>query len=134
MPTLVTKAAGDLTALASPFIGDYQPLHVKVDVSAFTTREVDANGYLKPGVPMSLLGVPLAGIEGEVPAVTIESAKIAANNVAGTLATSQDVFVACGVTGVVNRDVMEDNLGGVLSAPEIAALNGPNSKIVLSLT
>ena len=134
MPIQVNRTAGNQTALASAFIGDYQPLHVKVDISALSAREVDARGYLKPNVPLSLLGLPLAGVAGEVPALTIEPTKIAANNAAGTLAAAPDVFVACGVTGVVNRDVIEDTLGGTLNPAEIAALNGPNSKIVLSLT
>ncbi len=57
------------------------------------------------------------------------------DNAAGSIAAIiNDPFIACAVNGVFNRDVAEDVLDRTLSPAEIAALNGPNSKIVLSLT
>lgn len=253
MPVMITTEAAS-TMYASALIGDYQPLQVKVDVSALTTSQVDTDGYLKPNVVLTLNGVVpttasavaqvetatvsgtigasgagnvsvavtsgllaggsktlavavanddtaaqvagkirtamgadaeiaalytvggssatvsltaltagtndatlniatatgtasgltaaptsanttpgVAGTASEVPCVVIEATKIHTDNT--TLASvTNDPFVACAVTGVLNRDVMEDVLGRPLSAAEIAALNGPNSKLVLSLT
>jgi hypothetical protein len=133
MPTTVSRTTGG-TAYASALIGDYQTLHVKIDPASLPANAVDAQGILKPNVPLSLLGVTLAGITNEVPCVTVEGVKIAADNQSATLTAAADVFVACATTGVLNRDIMEDVLGRVLSSAEIAALNGPNSKLVLSLT
>lgn len=77
----------------------------------------------------------VAGAVNQVPCVTVEPIKVAADNQAATLAAiTNDPFVACAVTGVLNRDIAEDVLDRVLSPAEIAALNGPNSKIVLTLT
>lgn len=249
MPTTVTEYASAGVLYASALIGNYQTLAVKVDVSALTNTQVDANGYLKPNVPLNLDGLALAGLQpvpqvetatvsgaitatgtvlvsitsnllnkvipvtvadqdintavatkiraaltndadviayytvggsaatvsltaktatvndatlniatdngtatgltpaptsanqtagvggtsSEVPCVTVEAVKVATNNSTG-LATAADPLVACAVSGTLNRDVMEDVLGRALTAPEIAALNGPNSKLVLSLT
>ncbi len=55
MPIEVTTTAGK-TAYASALIGKYETLHVKVDISALTSKEIDAKGLLKPNVPLSLLG------------------------------------------------------------------------------
>lgn len=133
MPTTITDYSGGAPLYASALIGEYQTLAVKVDVSALTNTQVDANGYLKPNVPLSLTGVTPSGATNEVPCVTVEAVKVSTDN-SGGLATAVDPLVACAVSGVLNRDVMEDVLGRVLSAPEIAALNGPNSKLVLALT
>ncbi len=134
MPITVQKTTGK-QAHQSALIGNYETLHVKVDISALTGKEIDAQGFLKPNVPLSLGGVFLTGASNEVPCVTVEPVKVAADNQVATLtAITNDPFVACAVNGVFNRDVAEDVLDRVLSVAEIAALNGPNSKIVLSLT
>jgi hypothetical protein len=134
MPISVSRTTGK-TAYHSALIGNYETLHVKVDVSALTNKEIDAQGFLKPGVPLSLAGILLTGAAGEVPCVSIEPIKVAASNSnADIAAITNDPFVALAVNGVLNRDIMEDNLDRVLSVAEIAALNGPNSKLVLSLT
>lgn len=255
MPISVSRTAGNETAYASALIGNYEPLHVTVDVSALTSTQVDSSGYLKPNVPLTLRGLALtsasavaqvetatvagtigasgagnvsvvvtsvllaggsktfavavanddtaslvagkirtalaadseiaayftvggsttaviltaltpgtndttlniatstgtatgltaaptsanttAGVAGtgsEVPCVVIEAVKVAASNSSPDLTAAQDVFVACAVNGTLNRDIMEDTLGRPLTAAEIAMLNGPNSKLVLSLT
>lgn len=135
MPIIVNTATGK-GAYQSALIGTYETLHVKVDISALTANEVDTQGFLKPNVPLSLDGVLLTGAVGEgVPCVTVEPIKVAAGNAAATLtAITSDPFVGCAVNGTLNRDIAEDVLDRVLSAAEIAALNGPNSKIVLTLT
>jgi hypothetical protein len=76
----------------------------------------------------------VAGGSNGVPCVTIEATKVADGNEAGDISGATDPFVACAVIGVLNRDVMEDVLARALTTAEIAALNGPNSKLALSLT
>jgi len=75
----------------------------------------------------------VAGTASEIPCVTVEAVKVAANNGAG-LATASDRLVACAVRGTLNRDVMEDVLGRALTAAEVASLRGPNSNLTLLLT
>jgi phage tail sheath gpL-like len=76
----------------------------------------------------------VAGSTGQVPCVTVEAVKVAESNQTADLNAAQDVLVAMAVNGTLNRDIVEDTLGRVLLPAEIAALNGPNSKLVLSLT
>ena len=55
MPMIITETTGG-TNYTSPFIGPVDhTLHVLLDISTFTTDEIDADGYLKPGVPIALL-------------------------------------------------------------------------------
>lgn len=253
MPIIVDRTTGK-TAHMSALIGNYETLHVKVDISALSSKEIDTDGFLKPNVPLALTGVALsaatavaqvetatvagtitepgnvsvtvtsqlleggsktlavavadnddasavalairtalaadaeiasyyavsgaaaavvltartpgpndatlniatatgtatgltaaptsvnttagvAGIVSQVPCVTIEPIKVAAGNESEDIAAvTNDPFVACAVSGTLNRDIMEDVLDRALTAAEIAALNGPNSKLVLSLT
>lgn len=133
MPVRTKQTAGG-SAYASPFIGRVDDvLHVKVDISALTQAEVDANGILKPGVPLTINGLLIGANNTDRVGVTPYETKIADNNtnLAGITA---DVFVAVAFSGSVNRDVMEDNLGRVLSANEIAGLNGVGSNLTMTLT
>ncbi len=108
--------------------------HVKIDVSGLTVDEVDAAGYLKPGVPFSKTGVLVTA--GFVYGVTIEPIKITTPNPtnATLAAITADPFVACGVMGLVNRDIVEDNLGRALTAAEIAGFDAAGSKLHLTRT
>lgn len=254
MPIAITKTTGG-TTYASPFVGRVDHfLAAKVDVSALTNTQVDANGFLKPGVVLTITGVvpgdtvgtaqvETATVVGTIAAdgagnatVIVTSANMSnspktlsvavANNdtasqvaakvraalaadgdvndaftVSGTGANviltalspaandatlnisiddgtsagltaaptsadttagvapaagvtpgvvhepvkvhtdnttlgdvTADVFAALGVIGIVNRDIMEDNLGRALTAAEIAALTGANSRLVLTTT
>jgi len=133
MPISITNTAATGT-YASPFVGSKSgPMHVQVDVSALTTREVDARGYLKPGVVLTsaglLPGVSNTAVVGVVP----EAVKIADSNT-GLGSITADPFVVIYTIGMVNRDVIEDNLESAMSANEIAALNTAPSRIVLTLT
>jgi hypothetical protein len=131
MPMKVTKTAGG-TNYGFPFVGPMDhPLHVKLDVSGLTTDEVDSEGYLKPGVPLTSAGILVAS--GAVYGVTIEAVKIADDNTALAGDTS-DPLVAIGTIGVVNRDVVEDNLGRALTSAEIAGFSAAGSKLVLTTT
>ncbi len=129
MPLGVTTTTGGLSH--SPvFVGEIQGTDVvKVDLSDLSDEEVDADGYIKPGVPLAKdgniigSGVPVWG-------VTIEAIKVATGGTDAILDAATDCFVAVGF-GLCNRDVMEDNLGRALSADEIAGfdLAGSNCRI-----
>lgn len=135
MPMSVKKTAGG-DAYASPFVGPMNhPGTVRLDVSALSTDEVDAKGYLKPGVPLKSGGVLLDGTVGEyVWGVNIEATKVAESNAAGDLAAAVDRDVTLGLIGVVNRDIIEDNLGRALTANEIAGFAAAGSLIRLLQT
>ena len=127
MPLKIASTAGGL-AHAPVFVGG--PSHtdvVKVDISDLSTYEVDLDGYLKPGVPFAKDG-NLVGNGVPVYGVTIEPIKITTTNTDAILDAETDCFVAVGTHGVVNRDIIEDNLGRALTADEIAgfALAGSN--------
>ena len=129
MPLGITKTAGGL-AHSPVFVGKILNTDVvKVDLSDLSDEEVDADGYIKPGVPLDKdgniigSGVPVWG-------VTIEPIKVASGGTDAILDAATDCFVTVGF-GLCNRDVMEDNLGRVLSADEIAgfALAGSNCRL-----
>ncbi|HEY0659600.1 MAG TPA: hypothetical protein VGD05_14085 [Pyrinomonadaceae bacterium] len=133
MPGMVTKTSGAI-AYGKPFIdGPRDVLHVKVDVSALTTAEVDIDGYLKAGVPLAIDGLLIGASNTKRVGVTPNEVKIADTNT-GLAGITADPFVAVAFSGTVNRDSMEDNLGRALTANEIAGLNGVGSSIKLSLT
>lgn len=133
MPIGITNTAGAGT-YGNPFVGPAAgPLHVQVDISALTAREVDARGYLKPGVVLTRGGL-LPGLSNtDVVGVVPEAIKIADGNTALAGVTA-DPFVVVYTIGMVNRDVIEDNLESAMSANEIAALDTAPSRIVLTLT
>lgn len=132
MPFGVTSTATEATGYGHPFVG---PVHhtdvVPVDISDLTIDEVDANGYLKPGVPLSKAGDTI-GTTVPVHGVTIEPIKLTHATIpptnASLAADTGTMQVAVGTHGVVNRDICEDNLGRALTANEIAgfALAGSN--------
>jgi hypothetical protein len=113
--TAINEAANDATM--SVVIDDGTSNGLTAATSADTT----------PGVAPTT-GADLA------PGIVVEPIKVAADNTESVLGAAADVFVAIAVTGVLNRDVMEDTLGRALNASEIAALTGANSRLVLSRT
>jgi hypothetical protein len=126
----ITKKAGG-TSYANPFIGPVQhPANVLIDVSTLSANEVDAKGYLKPGVPVNKTGDLVTA--GFVFGVTIEATKIAEDNT--DLANTPDTFVAVETSGLVNRDIVEDILGRALTAAEIAGFDAAGSKLALTTT
>jgi len=132
MPIKVSKTTGT-GVYGVPFVGPSSgPVHVQVDVSALTSREVDADGYLKPGVVLTLAGL-LPTAAGDKVGVVPEAIKIHTDNTSLAGVTA-DPFVVVHTYGTLSRDITEDNLGAALSAAEIAALNGAGSQIVLLLT
>lgn len=80
-----------------------------------------------------IITIPVTGgVSDVVHGVTIAPAKVAAGNAGGDLSAAADCFVAVGTHGVVNRDVMEDNLGRPLTADEVAGF--AKSNITLTRT
>lgn len=132
MPITIKKTTGGEDH-ANPFVGPVNhPATQRIDVSALTTDEVDQNGYLKPGVPFKSGGVLLDGTVGEfVWGCVIEATKVADSNAAADLAAATDIDVALAVIGVVNRDIVEDNLGRALTANEIAGFGAAGSLLRL---
>lgn len=102
---------------------------VKVDLSTLSDEEVDADGYIKPGVPLAKDGT-IVGSGVAVWGVTIEAIKVASGGTDAILDAATDCFVTVGF-GLCNRDIMEDNLGRALSSDEIAgfALAGSNCRL-----
>lgn len=129
MPLKIATTTGGLSH--SPvFVGEIKGTDaVKVDISDLSDKEVDSDGYLKPGVPFAKDG-NLVGSGVPVWGVTIEALKITTGNTDTILDAETDCFVAVGF-GLVNRDIAEDNLGRAYTADEIAGfdLAGSNCRI-----
>lgn len=133
MPMKVTAAAGG-EVHANPFIGPIgHPVSLRIDVSALTANMVDQYGYLKPGVLVQASGVPVNGVTQIAYGAVIEATKVADNNGAA-LATAPDIDVAVGLWVLLNRDILEDLLGRVLSADELAAINAAGSHVAVTPT
>ena len=129
MPLGITTTTGGL-AHSPVFVGEIQGTDVvKVDLSDLSDEEVDADGYIKPGVPLAKDG-SIVGSGVAVWGVTIEPIKVATGGTDAILDAATDCFVTVGF-GLCNRDIMEDNLGRALSADEIAGfdLAGSNCRI-----
>lgn len=196
--TYTLKSAGGTNyATLGMFVGPMNhTAQIVLDVSTLTSNEVDANGYLKPGVPLNRQGdrivdgvfqkffaaaggaagaITVTGIttldqllrvyDVEDPAdltdeftisdadeidntggtattgdtlnvewlsslasvfgVNLEPVKVAADNAAGTLAAADDLEIAVGIRGDLNKHVVEDNLGRALTAAEVQAFLSP---------
>jgi len=133
MPLRIENTAGGL-AHSPVFVGEIRGSDsVVLDISDLTTKEVDADGYLKPGVPLSKAG-DLVGNGVAVWGVTIEPIKIPHATIPPTDVSLAADTGTCPVVvgfGLVNRDVAEDNLGRAYTADEIAGfdLAGSNCRI-----
>lgn len=114
-----------------PFVGPYDHTHaIAVDLSALTADEIDADGYLKPGVPLSAAGA-LVGVGVPVFGVTIEPLKVADNNEAATIAALGTIDIAVATIAQVNRAVIEDILGRALTADEVAGFSLADCHVIL---
>jgi hypothetical protein len=133
----VKKTAGT-TTYAPVFLGEILAMEqVLVDVSELTTDEVDADGWLKPGVPFKQDGT-LADGSGHIYAVNPEPQNLHLATVPPTntsLGNDTKTYpLGMGTMGTVNRDVIEDNLGRALTADELTAFATAPCKINLTLT
>jgi hypothetical protein len=134
MPVRIDQLITQRDFYHNVFIGDQDaPSHVKLDPAALTVDTVDQWGYFKPGVPLTIDG-RLPGADDAVYGVTIEEMKVALNNNADSLAAAAAIgmFAVVGTDGLVNRDLMESNLGRPLSANELAAFAAVGCKLQLT--
>lgn len=125
MPIRFTKTTQGGTIYGNPFVGPINhTVAIPVPLSALTDDEIDADGYLKPGIPLTKAGALLAADQ-TLFGVTVESVKVADNNLPATIAALGTVWVAVVTTAVqVNQDIAEDNLGRAYTAAEIASFAG----------
>jgi hypothetical protein len=134
----VTKTSGT-TGYGPPFTKLLSEQQVVVDVSELTTAEVDADGYLKPGVAFKKDGTVADGTAGEfIYAVNPEPQFLHHTTIPPTdvslAADTRTVPLGMGTMGEVNRDVAEDNMGRAYNANELAAFNAAGSHISLTNT
>jgi hypothetical protein len=126
MPIMTRNLITSGTDYADPFVGRPGPTaHVKVDLSGLTTNEVDADGNLKPGVPLTSAGV-LVGSSGIAHIVIQEPTPLnvtipPTNTTLGS--ETGDHLVAGPTSGLLNLDIIEDNLGRALTSDEKAGLD-----------
>lgn len=135
MPVSVAKTAGTST-YGNPIVGEPGPLlQVVVDISELTTDEVDADGFLKPGVSFKSDGTQPDG-SGFMYAMNIEPTKIITYVPTNALlaADTDTIPVGCVIGGVINRDIVEDNLGRAMTANELAAAIAAGSQFTLTNT
>ena len=137
MPIAISSTTGGL-AHAPVFVGRILATDVvQVDISDLTINEVDPDGYIKPGVPLSKLG-DIVGAAVPVYGVTIEAIKTPHATIPPTnasLAADVGTFpCVVGTIGTVNRDIIEDNLGRALSANEIAGFALADCHVILTRT
>lgn len=137
MPLRIKKTAGD-TTYGPVFLGEILAMEqVVIDISELTTDEVDADGWLKPGVPFKQDGT-LADGSGHIYAVNPEPQDLFLATVPPTntsLGNDTKTFpLGMGTMGTVNRDIIEDNLGRALTANELTAFATAPCKINLTLT
>lgn len=119
----VVRQAGEGYAL--PFIGPHTAYTapVECDITALTDDEIDADGYIKPGVPLKKDGT-LVGTGERLYGVTIEPKKVAEGNDATSLAAaSATQHLVLMIIGAVNRAAAEDILGRAYTADEVAGFN-----------
>jgi hypothetical protein len=139
MPLNIKTTAGT-TTYGPVFIGSVLGLQqVVVDISELTTKEVDADGYLKPGVAFKKDGTLADGTGGEfIYAVNPEPQNLRMAVLPptdGTLSSDTRTFpLGMGTIGEINRDIAEDNMGRAYTADELAAFNAAGSMIHLTNT
>lgn len=122
--------AGEVYAL--PFVGPINHTHtLAVDITALTVDEIDADGYLKPGLPLDAAGALVGVAPAYVFGVTIEPLKVAESNSAADIAAAGTVDIAVATIGQVNRAVAEDILGRALTANEVAGFAAAGSTMKL---
>lgn len=136
MPISVTTVRAAGTGYGAVFVdGPRDVEQITVDMSDLTHAdesggEVDDDGYIIPGVLLKSDGTLADGTtDEEIYGVVIEAIKVpgltgTVDDTAVQAITDFPIAVARG--GLLNRDMIEDNLGRVLTANEIAAVAASN--------
>lgn len=112
MPMEITNTATRGPVYIDIRVGECQVHQVKLDVSELGGVD-DANGSLPVGLPIQADGSPIdAAAQVAYGLIGPESVQVGAADHFGNII----------ISGNVNRDAIEDNLGRVLSADELAAI------------
>lgn len=137
MPPKVVKPSGAGQNYGNPFIhSPREPIAVPLDIDNPTASFLDAQGVLKPGTMLcrranGTYTIPDATAGEAVYGVVAHPIKVALTNAAADKTAAGTIDVAV-FRGPVNRKIIENNLGRVLSAAEIAAFGtvGSNCDLV----
>lgn len=126
----ITQGAHDY---GSPFLGPVlYTVGINVAISGMSTAEVDANGVLKPGVPLQRAGTLVSAVSQTVWGCVAEAKKVAKTNATADLTAAGTKEVPVVLIGAINRDILEDILGRALTANEVAAF-GPQQGSLIRL-
>lgn len=144
MPFSVRTVRSAGTGYGAVFVdGPRDVEQITVDMSDLTYAdgsggEVDADGYIIPGVLLKSDGTLADATPGEyIYGVVIEATKVPGLTTVAADATVQaasDFQVAVARGGLLNRDMVEDNLGRALTANELAALAAAGSGLRITKT
>jgi hypothetical protein len=120
-------------AYASPFVGPVEYTHqIAVNITAMTNKEVDADGFLKPGVPLREAGVLVTTNAQVIFGVTIEPLKVANGNAAGDLSAADATHqIAVATIGQISKARVEQILDRALTANELLAFAAAGCTIKL---
>lgn len=137
MPLRVTTETGT-SSYGNPIVGNPGPLiQVVVDISELDTALVDADGNLKPGAMFKADGTQPDG-SGFVYAINPEPISIGHATIPPTdvslAADTATIPIGMITGGIINRDIVEDNLGRAMTANEIAACTAAGSQFTLTNT
>lgn len=137
MPLRVSTTTGT-SSYGNPIVGTPGPLiQVVVDISELTTGEVDADGNLKPGVMFKSDGTQPDG-SGFVYAINPEPISIGHATIPPTdvslAADTATIPIGMVTGGIINRDIVEDNLGRALTGNEVTAITVAGSQFTLTNT
>jgi len=123
-------APRDFAGGTDGFVGPINhTVSVPVDLTQMTNKEIDADGYLKPYIPLTKAG-DLIGVGDDLFGVTVEHVKVADDNESATIAALGTQDIAVVTTAVqLNQDIAEDVLDRVYNANELTAFGA--SLIVL---
>jgi hypothetical protein len=120
----------DLEDGTSGFLGRNDiSIAVPVDLTQFTNKEIDADGFLKPYIPLSRSYVLVAS--GAVYGVTAERVKVADDNASGTIAALGTQDIAIFLRANVVRAIAEDVLDRAYTTAERDGFDAAGSKCIL---
>ncbi len=103
-------------------------ISIPVLLTQFTSNEINADGYLRPGIPLTRNGLLVGVSPAFVFGVTVEHRKVAEDNAAATIAALGTIDVAIELMACVVRDVAEDILDRAYTANEVAGFDRAGSK------
>lgn len=131
MPLKFTATTGG-DVYGNPFVGPINhTVSIDVDLTALTSDEIDAKGYLKPGLPLDKAGALVGAAPAFVYGIVVEATKVAEGNAAGDISGAGTQMITVALISAVNKDVVEDNLARALTADELAGFDRAGSKTVL---